>query len=90
MNNNIQLEYYDFDIYSVQSIIKYISEHLIQFLLLLLVPVIIYVVDHISAINSMIFSMPSPIPITVQKPHEIVQSKNKHNKISKKRNIVKK
>jgi hypothetical protein len=37
------------------------KDNFIKFLLLLLVPVIIYIVDHISNINAIIFSFPSPV-----------------------------
>jgi hypothetical protein len=52
------------DIYNwnVHTIIKYVKVHYMQFLLLILVFIIIYVVDHISSINAIIFTMPSIIP----------------------------
>jgi hypothetical protein len=51
-----------FEDISFRDSINYVIENYIQFLMLLSVFVIIYVIDHISNINSMIFSMPSPIP----------------------------
>jgi hypothetical protein len=55
---------FDGDIYNwnIYTMIKYITLHYVQFLLLILVFIIIYIVDHISYINSMIFTVPSPIP----------------------------
>jgi hypothetical protein len=55
------LEYEDFNIYDINSILGFIKENFIQLLLLLLVAIIIYIVDYISNINAMIFSMPLPI-----------------------------
>ena len=52
----------DINNWNIFTVIKYIKVHYVQFSLLLLVFVIIYVVDHISNINSMIFAMPSAIP----------------------------
>ena len=44
------------------SLIEYISENLIGILLLVLAFIIICVVEYISRLNALIFSMPSPIP----------------------------
>ena len=41
--------------------IFYTKDNFIKFLLLLSVPVIIYIVDHISNINAIIFSFPSSV-----------------------------
>ena len=85
MNRNIELDYSFFN--NTNSITNYIPLHYIQFFLLLLVPIIIYIVDHISNINNIIFSIPSPIPGTAppsqQKPPQI-QFKNKKNNSYKK------
>ena len=59
---NTDLEYDDFNITNINSIINFIKENTIQIFLLLLVPVIIYIVDHISNINAMIFGLQSPVP----------------------------
>lgn len=64
-------------------VIQYIKENFIGLLLLLLVVFIIYFVDHISRINSLMFAMPSPIPgvssttsnITMTKPKKIKKFK---------------
>jgi hypothetical protein len=55
-------EYEDFSIYNFSSIMNFIKNNYIQIFMLFLVFIIIYIVDHISNINAMIFSMPSPIP----------------------------
>jgi hypothetical protein len=44
------------------SLIEYISENFIGILLLVLALFIICVVEYISRLNALIFSMPSPIP----------------------------
>jgi hypothetical protein len=73
----------ELSLWNFQSIFQYIIEHYIQFLLLLLVPVIIYIVDHISNINSMIFGLPSAIPgLSTQQQHQHI--KNQRKKSSKK------
>jgi uncharacterized membrane protein YqjE len=51
----------EFDINNIYSILKYIKTHYVKFLLLLLVVLIIAIVDYITSINSMLFTMPSPI-----------------------------
>jgi len=57
------LECEDFSIYNFSSIMSFIKNNYIQFLMLFLVFFIIYIVDHISNINTIIFSMSSPIPV---------------------------
>jgi uncharacterized membrane protein AbrB (regulator of aidB expression) len=52
----------ELSIWNMNSIFTYMKDHFIQILMLLSVFVIIYVVDHISNINTAIFSMPSAIP----------------------------
>ena len=47
----------DFSIWDILNT----KDNFIKFLLLLSVPVIIYIVDHISNINAIIFSFPSPV-----------------------------
>jgi len=87
MNNNIELDYGTFN--GKNSITNYIPLHYIQLFLFILVPIIIYIVDHISNINAIIFSMPSPVPgapssqPNQQNPPQI-QAKNKKNKNYKK------
>lgn len=52
----------DFDITNLSSIINYIYKNKIQFLLLLLVGIIIYFVDYINQINSMLFGTTPFLP----------------------------
>jgi hypothetical protein len=47
---------------SINSMIEYISENIIGLLLLLLTFIIIYLVDYISYINSILTIVPSPVP----------------------------
>lgn len=47
---------------SLDSIIEYVSENVMGLLLLLLTFVIIYLVDYISYINSLLNIVPSPVP----------------------------
>ena len=44
----------DFSIYNLKSIINYIRNNLLQIVLFVLVLIIIYIVDHISNINTML------------------------------------
>ena len=79
MNNNED----ELSLWNIHSIFHYIIEHYIQFLLLLLVPLIIYMVDHISNINSIIFGLPSAIPgLSTQQQQQHI--KNQRKKSSKK------
>ena len=59
-----QLEY---DNLSFISIMSYIKDNIIQIIMFFSVFVIIYLVDHISNINAILFSMPPPIPLPLQK-----------------------
>jgi hypothetical protein len=47
---------------SLDSIIEYVSENIIGLILLLLTFVIIYLVDYISYLNSLLSIVPSPVP----------------------------
>jgi hypothetical protein len=71
------LEYDDFNIYDINSILGFIKENVIQILLLLLVPIIIYIVDHISNINAVLFGLPSPIPAASHPPAQQIHSKKR-------------
>jgi hypothetical protein len=71
-----EIQEYTFD--SFESIIEYIQNHSIQILMLLTVFIIIYVIDHISNINAILFGMPSAIP------NIPLQINSIHTKISKK------
>ena len=61
INNVIDEIEEEIDIYNIYSILNYIKNHYIKFLLLLLAVLIIAVVDYITSINSMLFAMPSPV-----------------------------
>ena len=75
---NTDLEYDDFNIYDINSMFTFIKENAIQILLLLLVPVIIYIVDHISNINALLFGLPSPVPsVTQSQVHQNIHSKKR-------------
>ena len=52
----------DIDFFDMNSIIQYILSNYTQFLLLLFVFVIIYVVDYISNVNNILFSATQIIP----------------------------
>ena len=74
------LEYTQVDDWNFVSIINYIKDNIFQFILLIFVFVIIYVVDHISNINAAIAAsmMSQPLP-------QIQNNKNiKKNKKTKK------
>ena len=62
MKNNVELEYNDDSVWDVNSIINYIKDNYIQILLLISVFIIIYIVDHISNINAILYGLPSAIP----------------------------
>ena len=51
-----------------ETVFQFIKENILQFLLLLLVFVIIYVVDHITNINTMLYAAPMSNAILQQKP----------------------
>jgi hypothetical protein len=53
----------DIDFFDVNSIIQYILSNYTQFLLLLFVFVIIYVVDYISNVNNILFSATQMMPV---------------------------
>jgi hypothetical protein len=73
------IEYEELSIWNINSITYFIKNNVFQILLLILVFVIIYVVDYISNINSMIFSMPSPITgLSSSKIKKIRIKKNKN------------
>ena len=62
MKNNVELEYNELSVWDVNSIINYIKDNYIQILLLISVFIIIYIVDHISNINAILYGLPSAIP----------------------------
>ena len=70
----------DLSIYDFNSIINYIKNNFIQILLLLLVFFIIYLVDQISNINTMLMAQASIMPIIPQQPIKMLKKR----KMSKK------
>ena len=72
MNSDI-IMYDELNIYNINSIFNFITKNYIQIFLLILVFIIIYIVDHISNINAVIFGLPSPIPNASQQQ---MQAKN--------------
>ena len=56
--------YDDFSSWDIETAIQFVKENILQFLLLLLVFVIIYVVDHITNINTMLYAA-APLSNTV-------------------------
>lgn len=61
MNNEYINEHF-----ALYYIIQYISENFIGLLLLILAFFIIYIVDHINRLNSILFAPQLPIPIKVK------------------------
>jgi hypothetical protein len=51
-----------------ETVFQFVKENILQLLLLLLVFVIIYVVDHITNINAMLYAAPMSNTILQQKP----------------------
>lgn len=81
INNN--LDYIeDFNIWDIKTIFNYIISKPIEFLLLILVFIIIYVVDYISQINNVLFAIPQSLPLIGQSPQQIQtqEKKKKRNK----------
>jgi hypothetical protein len=68
--------------WNIKSIVNFTKENFIQILMLLAVFAIVYVVDYISNINSMVFSMPSAIPGLHQR--QLLSIPSKKRKVSKK------
>lgn len=54
-NNMTNKQHFDVDFRDINSIIKYIINNYEKFLLLLLSIIIVYIVDHINNINTMIY-----------------------------------
>lgn len=51
-----------------ETVFQFVKENILQFLLLLLVFVIIYVVDHITNLNAILYAAPISNTILQQKP----------------------
>jgi hypothetical protein len=62
--SNFKYEEYTFDSFS--SIMNYVKDHSVQFFMLILVFIIIFIVDQISNINAILFGVPSAIHNTQQ------------------------
>ena len=52
----------DISNWNIYKILNYIKVNYKQFLLLMLVVIIVYVIDHISNVNALLFGLPSSIP----------------------------
>ena len=64
MNNKFTYsEDADIDFFDINSVIQYVLSNYTQFLLLLLVFIIIYVVDYISNVNNILFSATQMMPV---------------------------
>ena len=74
MNDSLKLEVEEYSFTDISSIISYIQNHYIQIFMLFTVLVIIFVVDHISNINAILFSIPSPIPISLPPSQPIIHN----------------
>jgi len=69
--------------FDFNSFLIYFKNNYIQIFLLLLVPIIIYVVDHISNINTFIYSIPPTMIGAPPFSHKIIKQ-NKKRSFSKK------
>lgn len=56
--------YDDFSAWDTETVIQFVKENILQFLLLLLVFFIIYAVDHITNLNAMLYAA-APISNTI-------------------------
>ena len=72
----------DLSIYDFNSIINYIKNNVIQILLLIFVFLIIYTIDQISNINTMLMAPITMMPIITKNPQQINMLKKR--KMSKK------
>ena len=84
-------DYEDFSFDNINSIINYIKNNYIKFLLLLFAFFIIFAVDYISYINTIIFSLPYAMPsssmIGIQ--NQSIQNNISNNQHKKRRNFKK-
>ena len=55
-----------FSVWDIETIIHFVKDNIPQLLLVLLVFVIIYIVDHLAKINAILYAMPVPIVISQQ------------------------
>ena len=61
----------ELSIYDFNSIINYIKNNFIQILLLLFVFLIIYAIDQISNINTMLMAPITMMPVITQQPQQV-------------------
>jgi hypothetical protein len=83
MKEQIEVENYedDFSFYNINSLIDFVKNNVVQILLFLLVFVIIYIVDHISNINTMLMAMQQQQVVKMMKKTKSkVTQKNKSRK----------
>lgn len=67
----------DLSIYDFNSIINYIRNNFVQILLLIFVFLIIYTVDYISNINTMLMAPVSIVPSIIKQPQQINMTKGR-------------
>jgi N-methylhydantoinase B/oxoprolinase/acetone carboxylase alpha subunit len=82
---NIEKDKYSIDFKNIKSVINYIINHYEKFLLLILVFVIVYIIEHITIINTAIFGATQiPIPgassSSSQKPDQKTRKPQKKQK----------
>jgi len=58
----IDYEYEDFSFFNYHSIIHFLKNNYMQIGMFFLVFIIIYIVDHVSNINAMLYNIPSAVP----------------------------
>ena len=58
----------EFPPWNPETVFQFVKENIVQLLLLLLVFIIIYVVDHITNINAILYAAPMSNTIPQQKP----------------------
>lgn len=54
--------------WDIESIFQFVKDNILQMLLIILVFAIIYAVDHITNLNTILYAMPSLNTISPQKP----------------------
>ena len=91
MRDLLYEDYEDVSFDNISSIINYIKNNYIKFILLLCVFFIIVIVDHISYINTIIFSLPYAMPGTMNGlPNISTQNHLPNNQLKKRRRKSKK
>ena len=78
---NDEREKYSIDFKNIKSVINYIINHYEKFLLLILVFVIVYIIEHITIINATIFGATQiPIPGASSSSSQKPEQKSRKNK----------